>query len=507
MRIRPNQGVGLRGWLGYVVGALVFFAIAASPAHAQKTLTVGVAGFPDSLKTGWSSFTALTLSIQTNDPLVTLNNQGQVMPALATKWEAVNATTWRFHLRPGVKFHDGHPLTADDVKYTIDYVLDPKTVYGTASRINLIAKVDVIDPLTVEFVTKQPFPTLLVGLTNIVIEPKHYHVQSGHDAMTKHPIGTGPFVFLRWVPADRYELRLNPEYWGGKPKIDRLIFRQIPESATRISALLAGEVQIIEEIPTDLIDRVRKSSNAEVSPVETSGSLVLTFETRKPPFNDPRLRLAVDLAIDKDLINRQILGGVGSVLDGQLVTKATFGHNPNIKARPFDPGRAKRLIAEAGYPNGLTTTITTRSGRYVSDVEICNAIAGMLEAVGIKTSINVVEGGVYSKMATARDLGPMHLVGWYSLGDADFNAVWFTEATQRNFWVNDEYEKLFLAARSTVNRDERLKGYQRMMEIMHAENPSVFLFGLPSVYGKSKRLTGWVAPQDRLIHVDKAELR
>lgn len=492
---------------GLALALAMATTLAASPAVAEKTLVVGVAGFPDSLKTGWSSFTALTLTIQTNDQLVDRDADGNPIPALAERWEARDDKTWRFHLRKGVKFHDGVEFTAEDVKFTIAYVLNPQTKYGTASRIGLVERAEVVDKYTVDIITKAPFPTLLIGLSNIVMEPKHYHEKGGAEAMLKKPIGTGPFMFDRWLPADRYELVANPAYWGGKPKIDKLVFRQIPEAATRVASLLAGETHIIEEIPVDLIPRIKSARLAELASVPTSGSLVLTFDTRKPPFNDPRVRLAVDLAIDKPLINDEILAGTGELLQGQLVTKATFGFNPNLKARPYDPARAKQLLAEAGYPNGFSTAITNRSGRYVSDVEIGNAIGGFLEKVGIKTQVNVVEGGVYSRMATAQDMGPMHMVGWYSLGDADFNTVWFTDGSKRAFWKNDEYERLFVEARSTVDKEKRLKAYNRMMEIMHEENPAVFLFGVPSVYGKSKSLTSWTAPGDRLIRVSKSDLK
>ena len=491
------------------LGIAVALALASAipPALAQQTLVIGVAGFPDTLKTGWSSFTALTLTIQTNDLLVSLDDKGQPEPALAVRWEAINPTTWRFFLRQGVKFHDGVEFTSADVKHTIDYVLKPETKYGTASRIGLVSEVVPIDKYTVDIKTKQPFPTLLVGLTNIAIEPKHIYDRGGPEAMLRQPIGTGPFKFQRWLPADRYELVANPDYWGGKPKVDRLVFRQIPEGSTRVASLLAGETHIIEEIPVDLIPRVRGSRNAEIASVATSGSLVLTFDTRKPPFNDPRVRLAIDLAIDKSLINQAILAGTGELLQGQLLTKNTFGWNPNIKARSFDPDRAKKLLAEAGYPNGLSTAITNRSGRYVSDVEVGNAIGGFLDKIGVKTQVNVVEGGVYSRMATAMDMGPMHMVGWYSLGDADFNTIWFTEGSKRAFWKNAEYERLFVEARSTTDKNKRLAAYSRMMQIMHDENPAVFLFGVPSVYGKSRQLTGWTPPGDRLLRLAKAEIK
>ena len=181
------------------------------------------------------------------------------------------------------------------------------------------------------------------------------------------------------------------------------------------------------------------------------------------------------------MILKQLLYGNGSLLNGQTLTSNTFGHNPNLSAYPYDVKKAKQLLKEAGYQNGFETSITTRSGKYLSDVDISNAISGMLMQVGIKTGVNVVEGGVYSKMVKAREMGPMHMVGWYSLGDADFSTVWFTDGSNRAYWKNDEYEKLFLEGRSTMDVAVREKAYHRMMEIINEEAPPIFLFGMPSV--------------------------
>lgn len=490
---------------GAAVAALTVFA--AGPLYAaDKTLVIGAAGFPDSLTTGISSFTALNLEYQTMDPLVLRDDIGNLKPGLATSWEATGETTWRFHLRPGVKFHDGAPFSAEDVKFTLDYIMNPKSVYGSRSRIGEVAGARVIDANTVEITTKQPFPTLPNGLSDIPIEPKHYHDKVGAEGMTKHPIGTGPFKYERWVPADRYELTANKDYWDGAPKVDRVLLRQIPEASTRVAALLAGEAQIIEEVPVDLMARIETSKTAKIASVESTVGLVLTLDIRKPPLDNPKVRLALDYAIDKPLILKEMLGGTGSLLQGQMLTSNTLGYNPNIKARPYDPAKARELLKEAGLANGFTTSITTRSGKYQSDVDISNAVAGMLSKVGIKTTVNVVEGGVFSKMATAQELGPIHMVGWYSLGDADFAAVWFTKASGRSVWINEEFEKLFVEARTTVDEAKRVKAYHRMMEIMYAENPSIYMFGLPSVYGVSAKLAGFNPPSDKILRLSKATM-
>ncbi len=496
-----------RGFMrgGAMLGAAAFLTRDLAFAKGG-TLTVAIQGLPDSLDTGISSFAALCLAYQTMDPLILRNDRGENLPGLAEKWTPVDATTWKFDLRRNVKFHDGQPFTAKDVKFTLDYILDPKSVYGTKQRISQIAGAEVVDDHTILIKTKGPFPTLINGLGDIPMEPKHYVEKVGRPGMVAKPMGTGPFVFASWIPGERYELKAFKDYWAGSPTVDGVVLRQIPEGSTRVAALLSGEAQIAEELPIDLIPPIEKSPNAAVESVESTVGLILTFDTRKPPFNDKRVRLALNYAIDRQKILDKILMGQGSLLQGQMLTSNTFGFNPKLKAFPYDPKKAKALLAEAGYEKGFETSITTRSGKYLGDVDICNVCAAMLADIGVKTTVNVVEQGVFSKMTNAKDMGPMYMVGWYSLGDADFATVWFTEASGRTVWVNPEYEKLFVEARSTVDQAARLKAYHRMMEIMHEEAPTLYLFGLPSVYGRSKSLKNWSAPSDKILRLARASI-
>lgn len=490
------------GLAALVIGTVGIIAGAAN----AETLHVGVQGLPDSLDTSVSSFAALNLALQTMDPLIKRDNSGKPLPGLAKSWEAVDDLTWRFDLRDDVTFHDGTPFTAEDVKFTLDYILAPDSVYGSKRRITQIDSVSVVDPHIVEIKTKKPFPTLIIGLSDIPIEPKHYVEAEGREAMIKAPMGTGPFKFKEWIPADRYSLVANENYWGGAPKIDELVFRQIPEASTRVASLLAGETQIIEEIPIDIIPEVERSGAADVKDVETTVGLLLTFDTRNPPYDDVRVRKALNMALDKELILDRMLQGKGTLLQGQMLTSNTFGFNPDLQPIPYDLEAAKALLAEAGYGDGFETSITTRSGKYLSDVDIANAVAGMFRELGIEAGVNVVEQGVFSKMVKARDMGPIHMVGWYSVGDGDFATVWFTEDSGRAYWKNDEYEALFDKARSTVDADERLAAYNRMMEIMNEEMPSIFLYGLPSIYGVSKKLNGFEPPSDKIMRLHEAEL-
>ena len=474
-------------------------------AAAEKTLVVAASVFPPSLTSGLSSYQSLALLTQTHDALVYRDDFGKLNPGLATRWERVDDKTMRFHLRQGVKFHDGVELTSEDVAFTINRVLDPQTGYGMLIRVSQVADAKVVDKYTVDIHTKGIFPTLLTGLSDIVIEPKHYYEKVGAKAVPNRPIGTGPFVYQKWTAGDRYELTANKDYWGGAPKFDRLVIREIPDSSVRIASLMAGESHIIQSLPFDLIPQVIGSGGAKVDQVTTTISLVLSFDTRVAPFNNPLVREAFDYAIDKEALRKEILKGTGEILSGQLLTSRTFGFNPDIKARPYDPDKARQLLKEAGYDGAKPFPITTQSGKYASDIDLCNAIVGMLGNVGVSATIKVVEGGVWVQMAGANQPGPMYLVGWYSLGDGDFCTTWYTSGSKRAQWTNDEYEKLFIAARSTNDSDARLKAYRRMMEIMHAENPSVFLFGLPSLWGVSKSIKGFNSPPDEVFRLSKIE--
>jgi peptide/nickel transport system substrate-binding protein len=474
---------------------------------ADKVLTVGAAVFPDSLRPGTSSFASLSLLTQTNEGLTARDDAGNLHPALAASWEQIDPLTTRFHLRQGVKFSDGVDFTADDVVFTLNYVLDPKTAYAQAARINQVESAVAVDKYTVDVKTKVVFPILLRGLSDIIMQPKHYTEKVGTNGFAAHPIGTGPFVFQEWVPGDHYTLTPNKAYWGGAPKIDRLVIRTIPDGSTRVASLVSGESQIIEEIPIDLIDQVNSSGIAKVEEISTSVGLVLTFDPTLKPFDNPKIREAFDYAIDKPLILKQILKGQGEVLQGQVLTKGVLGFDPDLKARPYDPEKAKQMLKEAGYDFNTPVPITTQNGKYVSDTDICNAVAGMLNKVGIQATVNVVEGGIFQQMSNVMKMGPLHMIGWYSLGDADFATVWYTKAGLRTKWQSPEYERLFVAARSTTDTAEREKIYHQMMELAFKENPSIFLFGLPSLYGVADTIKGFGAASDKVLRLSKVELK
>ena len=485
----------------------ILLAFAGPAIAAEKVLTVGASVFPDNLRSGASTYASLSLLMQTNDPLVARDNAGNLHPALAASWEQVAPTTTRFHLREGVRFSDGVEFTSDDVAFTINRVIDPKNAYAMLSRIGQVASVAAVDKYTVDIHTKTVFPTLLRGLSDIIVEPRHVYDKQGADAISQHPVGTGPFVFQEWVPGDHYTLTANRSYWGGAPHVDRLVIRTIPDASTRVASLMAGESQIIEEVPIDLIGQVNESGTAKVAEISTTVGLVLTFDAAVPPFNDPRVREAFDYAIDKPLILKQILKDQGELLQNQVLTSGVLGQAPDIHARPYDPAKAKQMLQAAGFDFDTPVPISTQNGKYVSDTDICNAVAGMLNQIGVKATVNIVEGGVWAQLTTAKKLGPMYMIGWYSVGDADFATVWYTASGYRTTWIDPEYERLFVAARSTNDVAERTRAYHRMMQILSEQNPSIFLFGLPSLYGVSDEVAGFGAAADKILRLTQVTLK
>ena len=490
----------------------LFFALAAllaasSPAFgADKVLTIGAAVFPDSLRAGTGSFASLSLMTQTNDPLILRDNKSDLHPGLATSWEQIDPLTMRFHLRQGVKFSDGTEFTADDVVFTINFVLDPQNTYQMLARINQIASATVVDKYTVDIKSKAVFPTLLRGLSDIIMEPKAYAEKVGANGFAAKPMGTGPFIFQEWVPGDHYTLTANKNYWGGAPKVDKIVIRTIPDGSTRVAALAAGEAQIIEEVPIDLIDQVT-SSGAKIDEIGTTAGLVLTFDPTIKPFDNAKVREAFDYAIDKQLILKQILKGHGEILQGQVLTKDVLGFDPDLKSRPFDPEKARQMLKDAGYDFNTPVPITTQNGKYLSDTDICQAIAGMLNKIGVKATVNIVEGGVFQQMNNALKFGPLYMVGWYSLGDADFALVWYTKAGRRTNWNSEDYDKMFVAARSTNDEKERVRIYHEMDALTFKENPSLFLFGLPSIYGVGANVTGFGAASDKVLRLREVEIK
>lgn len=383
------------------------------------------------------------------DALTHVDADTRLVPGLAESWRAVDATTWEFRLRKGVKFHDGTDLTAEDVVFSVERAakLQGGQFAGFVSR--MVAR-EVVNPLTVRFRTAQPYAMVPHDLNSIFIVSKRA-VGSASPAdfdSGKAAIGTGPFRFIRFARGDRVELAKNPSYWGGGTAWDRVTLRIIPSDPTRLAALVSGDVDMIEAIPTT--DAVRLRSNAGFALAQKVSWRTLFFhldqardkspfvtdKSGRPldrnPLRDARVRLAISKAINRQAIAERVMEGL-AVPASNLVSPPVFGHAADIKPEVYDPEGAKKLLAEAGFPDGFGLTLHAPNNRYVNDDQIAQTVAQMLSRAGIATRVDTMPVNVYLTRARNNEFS-MAMLGWGSFSaDLALRALVATSAPEKGF--------------------------------------------------------------------------
>jgi len=363
------------------------------------------------------------------DTVVSRDADSHIIPGLAESWRLVNDLTWEFKIRKGVKFHDGSELTTEDIVWSLDR---PATIQNSPGKFDVYTKAivhkKVIDRYTIQLITDQPYPLMLSDLTAIsIVQKKATQGLTSEDfAHGKGMIGTGPFKFVSYARDDRVELVRNNDYWGPRPAWEKVTLRFIPNPATRLAALLSGDVQAIENVPTPDLPKVRNDPRLSFFSKISHRVIYLYFDAKrdkspyvttrdgqsmdKNPLKDARVRLAISMAINRQGIKDHLMEGLSEPTNN-LVPPTLFGYNPNLKTVKYDPEGAKKLLAEAGYPNGFGVTLHTPNNRYVNDEQIAETIAQNLTRIGLVTK---VEG---MPMATYAPKGIKHewsfgLSGW-----------------------------------------------------------------------------------------------
>lgn len=356
------------------------------------------------------------------DTLVSTDD-GTPKPWAAQSFTAIDATHWRFKLRPGIKFTNGEPLDAEAVRYTFQRALDDKKTPWRV-RIAALQRMEVVDPLTIDFYLSTPVGNWPTRTSVVWLVPPKY-TQENPDALVTKPVGTGPFKLDSFSPGDNVKLVPNKDFWGTKPTLNKVELRSIPEDSTRISALLAGDIDVAYRVLPDFADQV-KSGGKKLISVPSGQSADIFFQTTTDtPLKDVRVRQAIDYAIDKNALRKSITQGYGTDLAGQLVGKKSIGYNPDMKDRPYDPAKAKQLLKEAGYANGLTLSFDYSLGRYYRDKEISQAVSGYLQAVGITVKQNPMESGAWLDRLYSGSWGP---INYWSIQDAPaYDLSWTLE--------------------------------------------------------------------------------
>jgi peptide/nickel transport system substrate-binding protein len=470
-------------------------AAQAAPAQAKPggTLILAQEAFPPSMDPlrGQQLIQGKRVSLHLYDRPVHTDKDGATVPGLATEWKTVDDTTWQFKLRSGVKFHDGSDLDAESVKFVIDTLVLPDTKNTYMAYAGPVTGADVVDKTTLNVKTKDPFPLLPMGLSLTTEVIPASVKSSGLDAFMQKPIGSGPFKFVELKPNDRVVLEANPNYWGDKPKVQQLIIRYIPDAATRAAALKAGEVHIASGLSPDAAKDIQASGNNVVSILLTRGVAIDFNETMTDhPINkDKRVRQALNYAVDKESLLKDLFSGYGELMDGQIPQKGTFGYNPSLKPYPYDPEKAKSLLAEAGFPNGFDMELFSQPAFGHQDT--ATAVAGQLAKVGIKVKLTVLEAGVFANQKQETKLGPAFTSSWSSLGDASQNLVWYTSAsTIGKYHLHPEWDELILGANKTMDMKKREEMFHKVTALMYDEPPCIWTVRMADLWGVAKNVQG-----------------
>ncbi|HXP97357.1 MAG TPA: ABC transporter substrate-binding protein [Telmatospirillum sp.] len=410
---------------------------------------------------------------------------GQLQTGLAADIPTrINPTTWRVKLRPGIKFSNGESFNADAVVHSVNRIVDPNFKSRQLPFFSPIAKADKVDDLTVDVLTKGPDPALMTRLYYLKIVP--VQASQAPDFANK-PVGTGPYRFVEWTKGQKVVLERNPDYWGPKPEIERVIFRFIKEPGTRLSGLQAGEFDFVHNLLPEFVKDVPQA-------VSTTGPLLTMIEldSRKSAgvTSDVRVRKALNLAVDKNALAQSLFEGFASVADGQILESNWFGYNPNIKAYPYNPQAARKLLKEAGA-EGATIDIYGSNGRWLKDREITEAVAGYWEAIGLKVNVHIVEFSEYLDRLNDQKARPQTIFIGHSnqLFDADRTDSAYLEPG-RSGASNDNAEigDLIKAARTEIEVTKRENLYRQIGQIAYDDAMFVFLLYHKDIFGLSKNL-------------------
>jgi peptide/nickel transport system substrate-binding protein len=431
-----------------------------------------------------------TLDVQNQcfDQLIHRDPKARMVPGLATTWRQRDERTWRFELRRGVTFHGGEPFDAETVKYTYDRIMDPATKSPITSSLRLVEKVTVVDAHTLDIATKAPAPVLPAYLslyTNIVSKP--WMTAKGPEFAARNMNGTGAFRFGEWRKGEHIKLARNDAYWGGKPQIKNVTIRPIPDANSRVLALQKGEVDIIQDLPAALADDIKKHPDLRVSAVPSIRVHFLVLRTDVKPLDDPRVRQALNYAVNKDAITKQLLRGYAHPLP-QILTPAMFGHAPDIPGYPYSPDRARALLREAGVPKGFSTEI---SGP-VLNADVIEAVAGNLREIGVEATIRIEEQKVNYENLLKKKATPLHYLSWgnWNLFDADGTIPFLYGDTQWSYYTPPaRFVELNRIGSTVVDGKKRAEAYHELMRICQAEAPLLLLYQQFDINAANRKTT------------------
>ena len=446
--------------------------------------------------------------------LVKYDKDFNIVPDLAERWEILDAgKRLRFYLRKDVRWHDGQPFTARDVMFTYGLMIDPKTPTAYADKYLLVKQARQLDDYTVEFTYAEPFAPALISWGALQVLPAHLFKGRAvaTSSLTRAPVGTGPYKFKSWTSGSRIVLVANDDYFAGRPHLNAINYRIIPDPGTQFMELMAGGIDMMGLQPLQYLRQTNTPAfkrNCNKYKYLSDGYAYLGFNLRRKPFSDVRFRQAVAYALNKDEIVKGALMGLGLPATGPY-KPGTSWHNPTVAGYAYDPARAKALLKDLGYADTNADGLLEKDGRVLRFTIVTNQgndirsktaqiIKERLKQVGIQVDIRVVEWTAFLKDFIDKHDFDAVILAWNILQDPDLLNVWHSSQTFKgglNFvaYKNAEVDELLVKGRSTFDERERKRCYDRIQVILAAEQPYIFLYVPYALPADSSRIRG-IAP-------------
>ncbi len=433
------------------------------------------------------------------DQLLTRTDDGEIVPNLATDWTYADDSSVIFTIRDDVAFHDGEMLTADDVVYSIERITDPDFASPQLGQYNQITGAEALSPTEVRVTTNGPYPALLAQLVKLSIVPQHYVEEVGDDAFNQAPVGSGPYQFGEWDRGVQVSVERFDGYWGEPGFFPRAEFRAVPDAATRVANLLAGEANLIVTIDPDLALQLDANDGVEPRFALTERVGYLKLNTQVGPTADPRVREAIAAAIDAQLIIDGLLGGFDAPTS-QMLSPAHFGWVDGIERDGYDIDRARALIAEVGDAALEPMSFATAP---VFDQRIVQALQQMLTEAGFDVEIEMTDMAAYlARAQSAPDQQADMSFGRWSCACQDADGVLFPllhSSSNWSTWSDDEMNALLETARGTLDEDERMGAYEQVHNLVVEQVPLVPLYQAAILYGVDSDLVWQPTPNESMF--------